>query len=353
MSHRHRVRLALLAVIAVLAVGCGGDDDDSGSATDTSEASETTAAPSTTATGSEGDTATEAGRYPVTVDTKFGEITITERPERIVALGWGDAETALVLGAQPVGASDWLQFGGEGVGPWAEGLYEEAPEIIGTLEPSYEAIAALDPDLILDVRSSGDQARYDLLSQIAPTIGVPEGGDSYLTSQEQQVTMIAAALGVPDQGAEQLEAVEQAFADAREEHPDWEGKTVTAATRTSEGWGAYIEGGGGRVEFLQNLGFVQSPTIADLPVSDTGFSVDISDEQLDLLDADLIVAFPIFIDASQIRDDPLFQQVPAVADGRSVVIDGDLSASYSLGTTLATQYAIEALVPRIAEALGS
>jgi iron complex transport system substrate-binding protein len=38
-----------------------------------------------------------------------------------VALGWSDAETALALGVQPVGASDWLAFGGEGVGPWAEG----------------------------------------------------------------------------------------------------------------------------------------------------------------------------------------------------------------------------------------
>ena len=51
-------------------------------------------------------------------------------------------------------------------------------------------------------------------------------------------------------------------------------------------------------------------------------------------------------------EDPLFQQVPAVADGRAVVIDGDLSAAYSLNTTLATQYAIDELVPLITEAIG-
>ena len=31
-----------------------------------------------------------------------------------------------VISTPPVGASDWLAFGGEGVGPWAEGRYDEA-----------------------------------------------------------------------------------------------------------------------------------------------------------------------------------------------------------------------------------
>jgi iron complex transport system substrate-binding protein len=75
----------------------------------------------------------------------------------VVALGWGDAEIALALGVQPVGASDWLDFGGNGQGPWAADLYDEDPTLIETLEPSFEAIAALEPDLILDVRGSGDQ----------------------------------------------------------------------------------------------------------------------------------------------------------------------------------------------------
>lgn len=331
------MRVAAVAAVAVLALSaCSGTDDSAGSG-------ETTAA---------GGSPASEGAFPATVDTKFGEITIESRPERIVALGWGDAETALSLGYQPVGASDWLAFGGDGVGPWAEGQYDESPEIIDTLEPSYEAIAALEPDLILDVKSSGDQDRYDRLSEIAPTVGVPEGGDSYLTTGQQQLELISAALGVPEKGAELEAQLDDAFAAARDAHPDWDGKTIAAATRTSEGWGAYIEGGD-RVDFLENLGFVQSPTIADLPVSSSGFSVDISSEQLDLLDADLIVAFPIYIDTAEITDDPQWQAIPAVADGRAVVIDGDLSSAYSLGTIGAQQYALDNLVPLIEDALGS
>lgn len=331
------MRVAAVAAVAVLALSaCSGTDDSAGSG-------ETTAA---------GGSPASEGAFPATVDTKFGEVTIESQPERIVALGWGDAETTLSLGYQPVGASDWLAFGGDGVGPWAEGQYDESPEIIDTLEPSYEAIAALEPDLILDVKSSGDQDRYDRLSEIAPTVGVPEGGDSYLTTGQQQLELISAALGVPEKGAELEAQLDDAFAAAREAHPDWDGKTIAAATRTSEGWGAYIEGGD-RVDFLENLGFVQSPTIADLPVSASGFSVDISSEQLDLLDADLIVAFPIYIDTAEITDDPQWQAIPAVADGRAVVIDGDLSSAYSLGTIGAQQYALDNLVPLIEDALGS
>lgn len=333
-STRVAAAVAAVAVLALSACSSGGDSGSEATATDGSS------------------TGADAGSFPVTVDTKFGEVTIESAPERIVALGWGDAETALSLGYQPVGASDWLGFGGDGVGPWAEGEYDESPTLIDTLEPSYEAIAALEPDLILDVKSSGDQDRYDRLSQIAPTVGVPEGGDSYLTTGQQQLELISTALGVPEKGQELEQQLDDAFATAREQHPDWDGKTIAAATRTSEGWGAYIEGGD-RVDFLEHLGFVQSPTIADLPVSSSGFSVDISDEQLDLLDADLIVAFPIFIDTTEITDDPQWQAIPAVADGRAVVIDGDLSSAYSLGTIGAQLYALDNLVPMIETALGS
>ena len=56
----------------------------------------------------------------ISIDTKFGSVEVPKDPKKVVALGWGDAETALALGVQPVGASDWVEFGGKGVGPWAE-----------------------------------------------------------------------------------------------------------------------------------------------------------------------------------------------------------------------------------------
>lgn len=324
------VGVAALAVAALALTGCssGGATDDASS-----------------------DDSASSAAFPVTVTTEFGDVTIEKKPVRIVALGWGDAETALALGVQPVGASDWLGFGGEGVGPWAEGLYDTAPEIIETLEPSYEAIAALKPDLILDTKGSGDQDRYDKLSSIATTVGVAEGKSSYLTTMDEQMNLISSALGLKSKGDDLLADVDATYEAAAAAHPEWKGLTVAAATKTSEGWGAYVEGSE-RVTFLERLGFVQSPTVAALPTNSGGFSVDISSEQLDVLDSDLIVAFPIFIPTTDLTDDPLWAAIPAVADGRSVVIDGDISAAYSLGTTLAAKFSIENLVPKIADALG-
>lgn len=292
------------------------------------------------------------GAFPVTISTAFGDVTVPAAPRRVVALGWADAETALALGVQPIGVSDWIAFGGEGVGPWAAGMYDEAPTVIETLEPSYEAIAALDPDLILDVKSSGDEERYERLSEIATTVGVPEGGENYLTDSAQQLEMIAKALGRTEEAKELQAEIDALFEQAAADHPHWAGMSVAAATLTSEGWGAYVDGTE-RVEFLERLGFVQSAKIAEIATGSTGFSVDISPEQLDLLDADLIVAFPIYIEPEQLTGDEQWQQIPAVADGRSVVIDGDLSGAYSLGSALSTKYAIENLVPLIEKALTS
>ncbi|GAA3656196.1 iron-siderophore ABC transporter substrate-binding protein [Microbacterium marinilacus] len=288
--------------------------------------------------------------YPVTIPTNFGDVTIDEKPERVVALGWGDAELALAFDVQPVGAADWLAFGGEGVGPWSEGLYDEAPEILGTLELSYEAVAALEPDLILDVRGAGDAERYERLSSIATTVGVSEGGEGYKTRPDEQVRMVGAALGQPERAEEMLAEVDAAFAEVTEAHPEWAGKTFTAATRTSEGWGAYFDDA--RSLFLEDLGFVPNETITDLSdTSENGWSVKISPEQLDLLDADLIVAFPIWIETTEITEDAGWQQIPAVEDGRAVVIDGNVSQSFSLGTPASKLYAIENLVPLLEDAI--
>ena len=283
-----------------------------------------------------------------TVETKFGKIEIKEKPERIVALGWGDAETALALGVEPVGASDWLAFGGEGVGPWLKGAYKTAPTILGTMELDYEQIASLEPDLILDVRSSGDQERYKRLSEIAPTIGVPKGGDSYLTTSEQQLQMIAKALGKETEGGQLLKDVDTAFEKAKKEYPQFTGKTVAVGSYTSEGWGAYVKGDA-RVDFMTNLGFTNKKEIEELAKG--AFYIKVADEQLELLDADLTVVLPIFVDTKEVTGNALYQKIPSVTEGRSMVIDGDYANAFSMGTAPALLWAIEELPPMFNKAL--
>ena len=333
MSSRTALRGTAVLAAALVLAGCGGSDAGSGGGS------------------AQGSTAPTSGSssFPVTVTTAFGAVEVPKAPERVVALGWGDAETALALGVQPVGASDWLAFGGEGVGPWAAGEYDQAPEIIETLEPSYEAIAALKPDLILDTKSPATQERYDKLSAIAPTIGQPEGVDPYLTTYTQQLDLVGQALGKVTEADAVAAQVDDAFTAAAAAHPEFTGVDVAVAAYGSTGFGAYVRGDG-RVDFMEQLGFTNSPAVQDLATD--SFFVPVSEEQLPLLDAGLTVAFPIFVDAAQITDNPLWQAIPSVQAGHSVVLgDATLANAFSLATPQSIQYALENAVPLFAGAL--
>jgi len=333
MSSRLALRGTFLLAAALLATSCtsgsGGSGDDSRSGGSASSSG--------------------ASAFPVSIDTAFGTVQVKSRPERVVALGWSDAETALSLGVQPVGASDWLGFGGEGVGPWAEGMYDKAPTIIKTLEPSYEEIAALKPDLILDTRSSADQSRYDQLSKIAPTIDQPKGVGAYQTTWQQQLEMVGKALGKDDQAAALKTKVEKAFSDAKAAHPEFTGKSVAVGANTSAGFGAYVRGDS-RVDFMEQLGFTNKQAIQDLATP--SFFISVSNEQLPLLDADLTVMFPIFVDASTITGNPLYTSLPSVAAGHDVVLtDTNLVNAFSSGDPLGIEYALDKAVPQFAAAL--
>lgn len=289
------------------------------------------------------------GAFPVTVKTAFGDVTVKQRPKRVVALGWGDAETALALGVQPVGASDWLDFGGNGVGPWAKGRYDKPPTMIGTREPELEKIAALRPDLILDVNSSGDKKRHAALSKIAPVVGVPPGGKNYGVGWREHTKVIATALGKAEKGRRLVKQVDDLFAKKAKQFPQFADKTIVIASRTSEGWGAYTSADQ-RVRFAESLGFRLSPAIKKR--SGDSFSTKISEERLGLLDADLTVVMPIYVKPSVVTSDPLFKQVPSVADGRVVIFkDRNERLAFSTGTTLALKYALKKVPPVFAAAL--
>jgi len=292
----------------------------------------------------------EEGAFPVTIPTAFGDVTIDEEPLRVVAVGWSDAETALALGVQPVGVSDWLAVGGDGLGGWVDAAYDEPPAQVGTMELNFEQIAALDPDLILDTRSDGTQERYDSLSEIAPTLGAPADVVAYGTSWQQQLEMVSAALGRPAYGAELATEVEDRFAAAAAEHPEFAGAEIAVGAYSADGFGIYVTGDA-RVEFLTQLGFVQKPGIDELGTGN--FYVPVSDENLDIFDADVTVIFPIFVEASEFTGNPLYQAIPSVADGRAVVIeDLDLLNAFSSGSVFGTLYAIDAITPLLADALG-
>lgn len=327
-----RLLTAASAAALLLLAACGGGGDGGGGG-----------APPGSAAGTQ---------YPATIDTQFGPVTVEEPPQRVVALGWSDAETALVLGVAPVGASDWLGFGGTGVGPWSP-PYPTPPTILGTTQLDYEAVAALRPDLILDTRSSGDQQRYDTLSRIAPTVGPPPGlAAAYGTTWRQQMDMVSRALGKPQEGRQQIAGLEERFRATTAANPSFAGKAAGVGAFYGGQWGAYVPGDA-RVDVMNDLGFRTPPQIEALaPQAAGSFYVSLSGEQVGLLSSDLTVVFPINATADAIRSDPVLSQTPAARAGRLVVLDDTTTSNaFSSGSVPGTAAALDRAAPLFAQAL--
>lgn len=114
-----------------------------------------------------GSPATGATSYPVTVSHEGGDTTIAQEPTRIVALEWHLVEDLLVMGIQPVAIADV-----EGFKTWVTidaSLADDVQDVGLRQEPSLEALSAAEPDLILGL-DYRDAAIYDQLAEIAPTI---------------------------------------------------------------------------------------------------------------------------------------------------------------------------------------
>ncbi|MEK8070116.1 iron-siderophore ABC transporter substrate-binding protein [Rhodococcoides navarretei] len=299
----------------------------------------------------DGDTTDPSEAGGVVVTDMFGDVEVPADPQRVVALGWSDAETALALGVEPVGASDWLGVGGNGLGPWVDESYDTDPTIVGTFDVDLESVAALAPDLILWTRSTNDKAVYDQLSDIAPTVAAPPGTDvAYGTTWDGQTEIVAEALGKVDEGQKLVDDTQALIDDTIAANPEFADKTVAVGTLYSGQIGAYVRGDT-RVDFLESLGMTNTPAIQNL-AEPGAFSIELSEENVAALDADLTVMFPIGTGPEVITENPSIQGLPSARDGRLVVLgDLDLSNAFSAASVAGTRYALENAVPLFAAPL--
>jgi iron complex transport system substrate-binding protein len=351
MTRPPRLRTALIALtaLAVTAAACGSDDssDDPGDGATTT----TTAADPATTVAAPATLSPEAGTYPVTIEHLWGSTTVEEAPTRVVTLGVTDADTVLELGVTPVALVGFAFFD-TGLGPWANPLVEGEQPLLLKGEPNVEQIATLDPDLIVAISSGFDEPIYEQLSAIAPTIVRPAGTSAYQVPREDSTRMIAAALGQPARGEELVAEADAQFAATIAAHPDFAGKTAVVALPYDGKYGVYTPRDG-RGRFMAQLGFELPPAIAALD-DGTNFFIELSQEQVGLLDADVLVMLADAPDARAFVDgDEVLQQVPVVREGRMVIPDTDTRGSITYNTPLSVPYAMEHLVPQLADALAA
>ncbi|GGL71378.1 iron-siderophore ABC transporter substrate-binding protein [Wenxinia marina] len=284
--------------------------------------------------------------YPLTIETKFGETVIPERPERIATVDFNGADNLLALGVQPVVIRDWFGDRPRAVWPWADAVMGETPEILrGDL--NFEQIAAAEPDLITAVWSGITAEDYRQLSLIAPVVAVPEGTADYALSWAEQARIVGRAIGQEDEAEAQIAAIEARIEGMRAAHPDWQGRTATLATYWDGTPGIYLEDDT-RVILLDELGFVANPVVQDLSDSHE-FYAEVSPERIDAFDSDLLLWFADEYMA-EMQDLPFRSALPAVQEGREIFLGPLMTSAFSHASLLSLPYLFDELEPRIAQA---
>ncbi|MGO1182987.1 MAG: ABC transporter substrate-binding protein [Micrococcaceae bacterium] len=170
--------LSSAALAVVMLAGC------SAATSDTEAASET---------GSESGAA-EAGQR--SVEHARGTAEVPESPQRVVVLEPVELDTAVALGVTPVGAAVASNVAGV-----PEYLDVDGVEPLGTVpEPDLEAIAALEPDLIMGTESRHSQL-FEQLQAIAPTVFMETQADPW----QDNVLLIGEALGQREEAQQLLD----------------------------------------------------------------------------------------------------------------------------------------------------
>jgi iron complex transport system substrate-binding protein len=172
-----------------------------------------------------------------------------------------------------------------------------------------------------------------------------------VSSPVDRAEMIGRALGQSDEiaalGADVADQVAQAAAD----NPAFEGKTVSVVWPKEDGsWFAWSTTDP-RVELMESLGLVQSPEIEALGTD--AFFHTVSAENTPQIDADVIVLLDVDGVKSTVEANPVFNSLDAVKNGQVVLVtDPNVIGALSYGSVLSLPYAIDAIVPALAETIG-
>jgi len=332
---------AAAALSSALLAGCGSESDSSaGGGSGSSESS-------------------DSEFEEVTIEHAFGETTISERPERVATVSWGNHEVPLALGVVPVGMSEasWGDDDGDGVLPWVEDklteLDAETPVLFDETEGiDFEAVADTAPDVILASYSGLTQEDYDTLSEIAPVVAFPDV--PWSTSLEQMIQMNSEALGMAEEGDALVEDLQQQTTEAFEAHPELEGTSVaftfTDPTDLSQ-IGFYSELDP-RPAFLVDNGMEESPAVAEASEGSDEFYLTVSAEEADSFeDTDLFVTYGTEDLLEQVQADPLLAEIPAIADGAVAVLpDSTPLAAAANPTPLSIPWGLEDYLAMLSDA---
>lgn len=287
------------------------------------------------------DSAPPASSGAVTVDHRFGSTQITGIPERVVALDTQWTDSLLALGITPVAVPkpDLV----EGF-PWQD--LGDVSQLDLSQGIALEKIAAEKPDLIVGTWPIVDQATYDKLAGLAPTIAAPggaAGSDWQVADWQAVLDQAGRATSRSDRAAALAEHVTRAIAEVRTAHPSIEGRTYTLAQYvvSSRSVIAVADPEDGASQVFTSLGMTLDPGIRAEGEKQNASRIELGAERIDVLTADLLT---IMVNGGAASD---LERVPGIAQlpGEVAVLDYATVAGLNVPSVLSVPYALEQLEP--------
>jgi len=220
----------------------------------------------------------------VTVKHVFGETKVPAPPKRVVSAGLTGQDDLLAVGVVPIAVTDW--FGAEpfGVWPWAQPKLGGAQPVVLNLADGVpvDQIASLRPDLIIATNSGLDRETYNRLTAVAPTIA-QSGQDAFFEPWKVQAGAVGQAVFKHDEMQALISTVDERFAAAGSNNPQFAGKKVLLLEGALGSDGPTVMSPGWRSEFLTQMGCAVAENVesADVLIWTTE-----SDEQQAVLLAD-------------------------------------------------------------------
>jgi iron complex transport system substrate-binding protein len=293
--------------------------------------------------------------FPVSVTHAFGTTVVPAPPQRVVTAGYTEQDIVLALGVQPVGVTEWYGDRPLATWPWAtDELGGAKPEVLSLSDGfQFEKIAALRPDLIVAVNAGLEQATYDKLAAIAPTVAQPADATNFFSPWDDQTVQVGAALGKRQEAAELVDRVKGDFAAAAKAHPQFAGLPAIFLQAPFYDGKAIAYQNGLSTEFLTDLGFVVPATLDRFAPPDDKAQAYIPMENLGELNAGRVLVWAT--ETPQARTDlevqPLYRQLTPVKQGNLVFTDDVLAGAIYFSTPLSLPYVLDELVPRLEKAV--
>ncbi|WP_061961509.1 siderophore ABC transporter substrate-binding protein [Demequina flava] len=299
---------ALAAIAALTLAACASESADEAGSSSTASAEPTTEATATAAAES-AETPTE-----VTVATAQGDVTVPFNPQTVVVFEHGILDTIQTLGA----SENVAGVPHHALPEYLSADFETSTENTGTLfEPDYEAINAVEPDLIIVGGRSA--ATLPEMEEIAPTIDLSFdwGSAAFQESFVRNTTSLGQIFGAEEDAQAALDEVtakvQATAASAAEAGP---GIVVMTSGGELSAYGPSEEG---RYDFVYNLLGVE-PAADQIAIDSHGDAIsfeylaDLDPELLIVLDRDAAIGTEGAEAAQAILDNDLVNGTTAVAN---------------------------------------